>query len=253
MNKKIIAGNWKMNKTYIEVEDFFAKLIPFLKKEKPGSVETIICPPALYLDKAKKQTNNTHIRIGAQNCSQHDFGAYTGEISPQMLDSINMDFCIIGHSERRKYYGETDEMINKKVKNVLKTDIKIILCIGETLEQRQQERVEEIIINQLEIGLKDIEISDNIYIAYEPVWAIGTGKTATPQQAQSVHEMIRKWLQKNYSKDIAENTPILYGGSIKPKNCQSLLSENDIDGGLIGGASLDIEKFKQLIKIAKKI
>jgi len=254
MIKKVIAGNWKMNKLFSEADDFFDTIMEFVGDfDNLNNTEIIICPPSLYLELATDYSIDFPVHIGAQNASEHDFGPYTGEISPQMLAAMGVDFSIIGHSERRKYYHETDEVINKKLKNVLNAEITPIFCIGETLEQRENNQTKNVILSQLEKGLKDIEIYKNLYVAYEPVWAIGTGKNATPEQAEEVHSIIRNWLENKYSKEIADSIPILYGGSVKPENLISLLSKQNINGALIGGASLDVEKFMKMIKDAVKL
>ncbi len=254
MIKKVIAGNWKMNKLFSEADDFFDTIMEFVGDfDNLNNTEIIICPPSLYLELATDYSIDFPVHIGAQNASEHDFGPYTGEISPQMLAAMGVDFSIIGHSERRKYYHETDEVINKKLKNVLNAEITPIFCIGETLEQRENNQTKNVILSQLEKGLKDIEIYKNLYVAYEPVWAIGTGKNATPEQAEEVHSIIRNWLENKYSREIADSIPILYGGSVKPENLISLLSKQNINGALIGGASLDVEKFMKMIKDAVKL
>ena len=250
MRKTIIAGNWKMNKSFSETDDFLFEITDYLRGKDLGNVEVVICPPFLYIEMASDFANEGNIYIGAQNVSSHESGAFTGEISAPMLRSMDINYCIIGHSERRKYFKESDELINQKLKTLLDNDIIPIVCIGETLEQREKGITKEIVLNQLKGVLRDIEINDNVVIAYEPVWAIGTGKTATPQQAQEIQYMIRKWIVENYSQKVADQTPILYGGSMKPENIKELLLQLDIDGGLIGGASLDIEKFIKMIEIA---
>ncbi len=252
MRKIIIAGNWKMNKTFRETEEFLLDLTDFLDEVELNNIEVIICPPALYLEMATDIAFENKLFIGSQNISVHEFGAFTGEISGSMLKSMDVEFCIIGHSERRKYFNETNKMINTKLMILQRNKIIPIVCIGETLEEREMGITKKIITSQLEEVFKDIKINGNVVIAYEPIWAIGTGKTATPQQAQEIHKFIRKWLTDNYSKSIAENLPILYGGSAKPQNIKSLLEQPDIDGGLIGGASLDIEEFSEMIEITAK-
>ena len=253
MRKIIIAGNWKMNKTFSETDDFLFEITDYLRGKDLGNVEVVICPPFLYIEMGSDFANESNIYIGAQNVSNHESGAFTGEVSAPMLRSMDIDYCIIGHSERRKYYQESDELVNQKLKILLDYDIIPIVCVGETLEQREKGITEEIVINQLNRAFKDIEINDNVVIAYEPVWAIGTGKTATPQQAQEIQYMIRKWIVENYSQKVADQTPILYGGSMKPENIKELLLQPDIDGGLVGGASLDIEKFTKMIEIATEL
>jgi len=252
MRKIIIAGNWKMNKTFQETEEFLLELTDFLDEVELNNIEVAICPPALYLEMATDIAFESKFSIGSQNISVHEFGAFTGEISASMLKSMDVEYCIIGHSERRKYFNETNEMINTKLKILRRNKVIPIVCIGETLQEREMGVAKKIITHQLEEVFKDIKINGNIIIAYEPIWAIGTGKTATPQQAQEIHQFIRKWLTNNYSKRIAENLPILYGGSAKPQNINDLLEQPDIDGGLIGGASLDIEKFSEMIEIAAR-
>ena len=253
MRKTIIAGNWKMNKLFTEVEDFLFELSDNLEGKELDSVEVVICPPALYLELSSDIANDSKFYIGAQNVSDKISGAFTGEISAAMLHSMELEYCIIGHSERREYYSESDEMINAKLKILHENEIVPIFCIGETLEQREQGITKDIILAQLNGGLKDITIEDNVVIAYEPIWAIGTGKTATSQQAQEIHALIREWLEENYSKDISEHTSILYGGSMKPENVKELLNQPDIDGGLIGGAALDVSKFSSMIETAVEL
>ncbi len=253
MRKTIIAGNWKMNKTFLEADIFLFELSENLEKIELGTVEVVICPPSLYLELASDIATDSKFHIGAQNVNDNADGAFTGEISAAMLHSMDLKYCIIGHSERRKYYSESDEMINAKLKKLHENEIIPILCIGETLEQREQGITKDIILAQLDGGLNGVEIEDNVVIAYEPIWAIGTGKTATPQQAQEIHSLIRNWLEENYSKDISEETSILYGGSMKPENVKELLSQSDIDGGLIGGASLDVSKFSKMIETAVEL
>jgi triosephosphate isomerase len=253
MRKTIIAGNWKMNKLFSDVEDFLFELSDNLEGIVLDSVEVIICPPSLYLELSSDIANDSNFHISAQNVNDNISGAYTGEISAAMLHSMDLKYCIIGHSERRKYYSESDEMINAKLKKLHENEMIPILCIGETLEQREQGITKDIILEQLNSGLKDIKIENNVVIAYEPIWAIGTGKTATPQQAQEIHSLIRKWLEEHYSKNISEETSILYGGSMNPENVKDLLYQQDIDGGLIGGASLDVSIFSKMIETAVEL
>jgi len=182
--------------------------------------------------------------------SEHDSGAFTGEISASMLNSMDLEFCIVGHSERRKYFGDTDKLVNMKIQSLLKNDISPIVCLGESLAERENEQTKDIVLGQLEGAFRNIEMSEEIVIAYEPIWAIGTGKTASPQQAQEIHKLIRDWLSEKYSDKIAEKIHILYGGSMNPKNVENLLQQPDIDGGLIGGASLEIAKFNEMIDAA---
>jgi len=253
MRKTIIAGNWKMNKLFHEVDEFLTELTDVLEEKDLNKVDVIICPPSVYLELSSDIAHESKFFVGSQNVNDHDSGAYTGEISAQMLKSMDIPYCIIGHSERRKYYQETDEMINTKLRKLHENEILPILCIGETLEEREKDITQDVIISQLKGGLRDINISNNVIIAYEPVWAIGTGKTATPEQAQEIHLLIRNWLAEEYSKTVSEKTPILYGGSMKPENVKELLQQSDIDGGLIGGASLDVSKFDQMIQTAMEL
>ncbi|MCF7859407.1 MAG: triose-phosphate isomerase [Candidatus Cloacimonetes bacterium] len=253
MRRTIIAGNWKMNKLFPEVEDFLFELSENLEAKDLGKIDVIICPPSLYMEIATDVAVDSKFYIGAQNVNDKDLGAYTGEISACMLDSMDIDYCIIGHSERREYYSETNEMINAKVKRLQENAIVPIICVGETLEQREQGITQDVILEQLNGAFKDIRIEENVIIAYEPVWAIGTGKTATPEQAQEVHFLIRNWIRENYSPLTADNLSILYGGSMKPANTAELLMQPDIDGGLIGGSSLDISQFTQMIDTALNI
>lgn len=251
MRKKVIAGNWKMNLTQEEAEKFLQELILILPKTKS---EVILCVPFVDLDVAKKITSSTDIKIGAQNCHFEEKGAFTGEISAKMLSSMNVDYVILGHSERRTYFAETDEIINKKVKAALSQKLKVILCVGETLEQREQNITNAVIKSQLCVALKDIEKDalKNITIAYEPVWAIGTGKTATSDLAEEVCKFIRNLIKDLYSSEISDSIAILYGGSMNSKNAQELLSQENIDGGLIGGASLKLADFSEIVNIAGK-
>ena len=253
MRNIIIAGNWKMNKTFSEAEDFFVELTDFLNEKELGKVEVVVCSPYPYLEMASDFACENQVFIGAQNVNENVFGAYTGEISASMLKSMEIDYCIIGHSERRKYYHETDNLINSKLKKLQEFEVVPILCIGETLEEREKGITEQVIISQLKGALKEIKINDDLVIAYEPVWAIGTGRTATPQQAQEIHSLIRKWISEKFSSEISDSISILYGGSMKPENIRELLHQPDIDGGLIGGASLDIDKFKAMINTAVEL
>ncbi len=250
MRRTVIAGNWKMNKNFSEAEDFFLNLTESIKSKDFDNVEVVICPSAVFLELATDFSIEYPLGIGGQDVSANVEGAYTGEVSASMLRSIEVDYCLIGHSERRKYHLESDEQINKKLHLLQENDITPILCIGETLEQREQNITKEVIISQLEGGLKNVTLKKEVIIAYEPVWAIGTGRTATPEQAQEIHQEIRKWIEEKYTTEIAEDIIVLYGGSMNPGNQEELLKQPDIDGGLIGGASLVAEKFEQMIDIA---
>lgn len=250
MRKKVVAGNWKMNHTFQEAESLIAGIKELSEDLKPDGAKIIVCPPFPYLEMATDLANATDLCVGAQNVSQHEFGAYTGEISAPMLESMEVGYCIVGHSERRKYFNESDETIAEKVSILLKHDIVPIFCCGENLAKREADKQEEVVKEQIEKGLFHLNLRDfdEVIIAYEPVWAIGTGKNASPEQAQEMHAFIRKLIADKYGKDPAEEKTILYGGSCNPKNAKSLFSQEDIDGGLIGGASLDADDFIKVVK-----
>lgn len=246
MRRKVIAGNWKMNMLPNEAIDFIQELTPLVKDTKN---EVVLCVPYTDLFYALLHVQDTNIKIGAQNMHWEEKGAYTGEVSAPMLKSIGVEYVIIGHSERRQYFAETDETVNKKIKSALKYNLKPIVCVGETLEQREEGITENIIANQIKKAFEGIskENLNNIIIAYEPIWAIGTGKTATKEQANETIKQIRNELAKNYGKNEAENVIIQYGGSVKPENAKELFEMSDIDGGLIGGASLKAKEFSQIV------
>ncbi len=239
-----MAGNWKMFKTEMEAVDFAEKLKPLVKDVTDRQI--IICPPFPMLSKVCDELCDSNIGIGGQNLHWEDEGAFTGEVSAKMLKSVGCKYVIIGHSERRQYFGETDKTVNKKLLKALKEKLSPIVCVGETLEEREAGNTLKVIETQVKGAIKDVTVKDwdNIIVAYEPVWAIGTGKTATPEQAQEVHAAIRKMLPK----EVAEKTRILYGGSVKPANVKDIMAQPDIDGGLVGGASLKVDSFEQLIK-----
>ncbi|HEY9186988.1 MAG TPA: triose-phosphate isomerase [Ignavibacteria bacterium] len=248
MRKKVIAGNWKMYKDVNESIEFVKELV--LKQNNiPDNVDVIICTPFTSLYAVSQIVKDSKIMLGAQNMFYEDQGAYTGEISPLMLKSTGCKYVILGHSERRTYFGETDDIVNKKVKKAIEKDLTPIMCIGETLQERESGITNQIVEKQVRGGLNGLspeEIS-KIIIAYEPVWAIGTGKTATPAQAQDVHKFIRDLISKISNDKIASNLIIQYGGSMKPENAKELLSQPDIDGGLIGGACLKVDSFYGII------
>jgi len=254
MRKKIIAGNWKMNKDIHETATFVNGLKEKMKDFK-GSVGVIICPPFTSLVVAKSLIQGTQIHLGAQNISQNDDGAFTGEVSAKMLAAIGCEYVILGHSERRQYFKETDDLVNAKVKKALKANLTPIICVGETLEERESGVTEKIISTQIKEVLKELSSEEvhKVVIAYEPVWAIGTGKTATPDQANQVHKLIRKLVAQLYSRAVADALIIQYGGSMNAENASSLLSQSDIDGGLIGGASLKIDPFLAIIDAGTKL
>ena len=246
MRKKVIAGNWKMNMLPNETINFIEGLSQEIKDVKN---EIILCVPYTDLFYALLTAQNTNIKIGAQNMHWKEKGAYTGEISGQMLRSIGVEYVIIGHSERRQYFAETDETVNLKVKSALENNLKPIICVGETLEQREHGETEKIIESQIKLALKDLtkEQIRAIIIAYEPVWAIGTGKTATPEEANNVIKYIRKQIKELYNEEIAENIIIQYGGSVKASNAEELFNMSDIDGALVGGASLNFKEFSEIV------
>jgi len=244
MRKPIMAGNWKMNMAEHEAVDFAQKLKPLVKDVHERTI--IICPPFPSLSKVCDAICDSNIALGAQNVYWEEKGAFTGEVSAAMLKSVGCTYVIIGHSERRQYFGETDETVNKRIFAALKHKLMPIVCVGETLQQREKNETFKVIETQIKGAIKNIPVEewDNMTIAYEPVWAIGTGKTATPEQAQEVHAFIRKLLPK----EVAEKTRILYGGSVKPDNVKELMAKPDIDGGLVGGASMKVDSFEKLIK-----
>lgn len=255
MRRRIVAGNWKMHTTFQEAEELLDELADGLKENKQDDVEVVVCPPTLYAEMAldlradEDDENEIFYSVGAQNVSEFEAGAYTGEVSAEMLASMGIEYCIVGHSERRRYFGETNACIARKVENLLKNDVSPIVCVGETLEERESGKHWEVIENQVKECLFHLQSLDftRIIVAYEPVWAIGTGKTATPMQAQEVHAFIRNLVQEKYGKEIARVLPILYGGSCNPSNAAQLFSQADIDGGLIGGASLCAEDFIDVV------
>ncbi|MHB8828754.1 MAG: triose-phosphate isomerase [Syntrophales bacterium] len=249
MVRTVIAGNWKMNKTIVEAVAFASELSKALA-DKPELPEIIIAPPFTALHAVSAVINGTPISLAAQNIHEADKGAFTGEISGGMLREAGCNFAIIGHSERRILFGEKNERLNRKLVAALGAGLNPIFCIGETLREREENRMEEVIGQQLKEGLNNLDDSDisRILIAYEPVWAIGTGKTATPLQAQEMHRFIRNWITARYGKELSEETVILYGGSVTPQNIALLVSQPDINGALVGGASLDVESFVRIIE-----
>lgn len=247
MRKPIIAGNWKMNKTSKEAKDLVEKLISLIEEPE---VDVVLCPSYLALDTVKNLTKNTPIGVGAQNMHYEQSGAYTGEVSAEMLKELGVDYVIIGHSERRQYYNETDESVNKKTIKALKTKLVPIVCVGETLEEREKDLAKEVVTVQVEkalAGLSGEEIA-SLVIAYEPIWAIGTGKTASSEDANEVCGWIREKVQEIADENTAEQVRIQYGGSVKPSNIKELMQKPHIDGALVGGASLKAEDFAALIK-----
>lgn len=245
MRRKVIAGNWKMNKSPSDVVDFM-RTFPELVKDTVN--EVILCVPFIDLMEAMKLANGTNVKIGAQNVHFKDNGAYTGEVSPKMLKDIGVQYVIIGHSERRQYYNETDESVNLKLKAALAHGLNPIVCVGETLEQREAGITKEFVTNQVKFALKDIEKDElkNIIIAYEPIWAIGTGKTASSEDANEVCKWIRDEI-RNLHGSVADDIIIQYGGSVKSTNAKELFEMSDIDGGLVGGASLEPDEFSKIV------
>ena len=248
MRKLVIAGNWKMYKNNKEAIETLTQLKNLTKDVK--NVDIVIGAPFTCLSDAVKTIEGSNIKIAAENVYPKIEGAYTGEISPKMLKDIGVTYVILGHSERREYFKENDEFINQKVKIVLEIGMKPILCIGEKLEERESGKTLEILSKQIKGGLADLSKKDaeNVIIAYEPVWAIGTGKTATPEMAQETHKEVRNVLAEMFGTDVANKMIIQYGGSMKPENAKDLLSQEDIDGGLVGGASLKADSFFEIIK-----
>lgn len=248
MRRKVIAGNWKMNMLPNEAISFIEQITPLIKDTKN---EVILCVPYTDLFYSLLTAQNTNIKIGAQNMHWEEKGAYTGEVSGQMLKSVGVEYVIIGHSERRQYFAETDETVNKKVKTALANELKPIICIGETLEQREQGKAEEVITKQTMLALEGIskEQMKNIVLAYEPIWAIGTGKTATSEDANNSIKWIRNKVEELYGKEIADEVIVLYGGSVKADNAKELFSTTDIDGGLVGGASLKVDEFSKIVLV----
>lgn len=250
MRKKVIAGNWKMNMLPNEAIKFIEELAPLVKDTQN---EVILCVPFTDLFYALLTAQNTNIKIGAQNMHFEEKGAYTGEISGQMLKSINVEYVIIGHSERRQYFSETDETVNKKIKAAFKNGLKPIVCVGETLEEREYSKTIEVITKQTELALKGLsnEQVENTIIAYEPIWAIGTGKTATKEDANESIKAIRNKIAKIYGQETANRVIIQYGGSVKATSAKELFEMSDIDGGLVGGASLKVEEFSKIVNFEK--
>ena len=244
--KAIIAGNWKMNKTATEAAALIDELIPAVKD---ASCEVVICTPYTDLVTAVAKTKGTNIHVGAENVHFEKSGAYTGEISADMLVDLGVEYVIVGHSERRQYFAETDQTVNKRALAALNAGLKAIICVGESLQQREEGVTEELVRMQTKIALRDVtpEQIANVVIAYEPVWAIGTGKTATADQAEEVCAQIRKVIGELYGEAVAEATTIQYGGSMNPKNASELMAMPEIDGGLIGGASLKAEDFSKVV------
>lgn len=250
MRKWLIAGNWKMNKVLDEARILAQDVVSFSSRIKGGDV--VIAPPFTALKDVYEIVKGSEVKVAAQNCHYEERGAYTGEISPLMLKDVGCTYVIIGHSERRRYFAETDEIINKKIKAALKSGLKPILCVGETEEEREAGITEYVVGIQLRKALMGIEFSRDIVIAYEPVWAIGTGKNATPYEAEEVQRYIRTLLSRSYG-EIAESVRILYGGSVTPQNISELISMDNVDGALVGGSSLNSDSFIAIIEKTAEI
>ncbi len=250
MRKKVIAGNWKMNMLPNEAIEYIQAFEPMVKDSK---AEIILCVPYIDLFYCLMNAQGTNIKIGAQNMHFEETGAYTGEVSAKMLKSIGVEYVIIGHSERRQYFNETDQTVNKKIKVAFENELKPIVCVGETLEQRENGETEKIITSQTRLALDGLtaEQIKNTIIAYEPIWAIGTGKTATSEDANNSIKAIREELKKLYGENVSEEVIIQYGGSVKSSNAKELFESSDIDGGLVGGASLKPEEFSKIVNYDK--
>jgi triosephosphate isomerase len=250
IRKKLIAGNWKMNKTSADGLQLAQELVT--EVGKVTDVDIVICPPFTALESVARAVDGSTVKVGAQNMHHEANGAFTGEVSAPMIRALFATHVILGHSERRTYFGENDAFINKKVLTALKNQLRPILCVGETLAEREAGATLKVVQTQLEAGLEGVskDLATTVVIAYEPVWAIGTGKVATTEQAQEVHAFIRTLLTKLFGEQTAQKVRILYGGSMKPANAPELLAQKDIDGGLIGGASLEARSFVDLVKAA---
>lgn len=254
MRRFLIAGNWKMNTT-LETGSQLAQGLADQVRGRALPVDVLVCPPFPYLHAIKQVVANSGIAVGAQNCYFEAPGAFTGEIAPEMLRDVGCDYVILGHSERRHILKECDGMINRKTRAALAKGLQVVLCVGELLEEREAGRTETVLDQQMTGGLADISADDlaNIVIAYEPVWAIGTGKTATPAQAEEAHAYLRNWLTTRYNESAAARMRILYGGSVKPSNAKELLGQENVDGALVGGASLTVKDFGPIIEAAVEL
>ena len=252
MRTMIIAGNWKMYKNVQETTDLLSQLKAAVPQLRPDVI-SIVCPPFTSLQAAAAALKGSAFKLGAQNMSQHDEGAFTGEIAGTMLKAVGCEYVILGHSERRQYFGETNELVNQKARKALSLGLKPIVCVGETLQEREAGITGQVVTTQIKGSLLGIGPHDmvSVIIAYEPVWAIGTGRVATPQQAQEVHQVIRKQIAQLYDWALAEKIVIQYGGSVKPDNAAEILTQNDVDGALVGGACLKADSFAAIIRAVK--
>ena len=253
MRKNIVAGNWKMNKTLVESQALITEIRGIVRDENTNKAEVIICPTFLALPSASKLLDGSTVKLGAQNCHFEESGAYTGELSASMLKSVGVSHVIIGHSERRQYFHETNEMLAKKTTAAINQGLTVLFCVGETLQERESGSHFDVIKSQISEGLFHLNAKDMamVVVAYEPVWAIGTGLTASSDQAEEVHAFIRSLLTEKFGEAISEDVSILYGGSVKPDNAAELFSQKNIDGGLIGGAALKARDFFDIIKAIK--
>lgn len=252
MKEFLIIGNWKLHKTRAEASEFVKKLLPLIR---PGQSRFGIAAPFTCIESVQQEAKGTELLVGAQNISEHESGAYTGEISTHMIKDVGATFSLIGHSERRLFYHENDEILKKKLKRALLDGIKPILCVGETLEQRESHQAIKVLEEQLSNALSDLDRDEmhSVSIAYEPVWAIGTGHAATPETAQETHKLLRDFLARKWGEEVCYHLKILYGGSVNPGNIRSLLEQPDIDGALIGGASLEAESFAEMVNYAREL
>jgi len=246
VRRLLIAGNWKMHKTVQEAVELVRELKELVSDVKDRDI--LVCPPFTALYAVSRELEGSNIALGAQNMFYEEKGAFTGEISPLMVKDVGCSYVILGHSERRHIFSETDELINKKVLSAVNHGLIPILCVGETLQEREEDKTKEVIERQVKEGLKGLNETSEFVIAYEPVWAIGTGKTATPELAEEVHSFIREILAEMFGKEKADSRRILYGGSVKPENAAGLMSQPNIDGSLVGGASLKAESFAKIVK-----
>ncbi|MBU1090838.1 MAG: triose-phosphate isomerase [Candidatus Omnitrophica bacterium] len=255
MRKTIIAGNWKMYKIIAEAIELANGLKRAFYKVANQNIDVVLCPAFTALSEVQETLGDSVIRLGAQDVYWEDQGAFTGELSAKMLKDVGCSFVIIGHSERRKYFAETNETVNKKIRAALDNGLTPIVCVGETLEEREANKTFDVLEDHLKNGLKNISAENvlKLVLAYEPVWAIGTGKTATPEQAQEAHKFIRDLLSKLYNKEVAQSLRIQYGGSVKPENITELIMQPDIDGALVGGASLKIDSFAEIVRKASEV
>ncbi|MBP8792433.1 MAG: triose-phosphate isomerase [Lutibacter sp.] len=249
MRQKIVAGNWKMNNDLDESKSLVKKIAKSIKKKSLKNTRVIVAPTYVSLQKVAAKAKGTKVEVAAQNMHFAKNGAFTGEISADMLKSVNVKIVILGHSERREYFGETDALLAKKVDTALANEMEVIFCFGEVLEDRKSENHFKVVESQISNGLFHLEAKawKNIVLAYEPVWAIGTGETASPEQAQEMHAFIRKIVADKYNQEVADNVSILYGGSVKPNNAKEIFGKPDVDGGLIGGAALSKDDFEAII------